>query len=278
MHKKFSLLFWVIFFVCVIFGCGSNGLKINSSENKAILEAISDVSSNEIYKTVKDLEDFKTRYTWEKQTEVADYLFGRFRRYGIQVSFDEYHWKEKKWKNVIATIEGKSRPEDVYMVIAHFDSISKKPERHAPGADDNASGTAAVLEIARILKTLSLPATFKIGMFSNEEQKRAGSKHFVKMADEEGVNIRGVINLDVIGYNDPLGNLIIKASEKRSLKNVVKLKLKRIRNYFLKAIHPDGRVVIAGRLINRGLVERASALAKKYSKLGVKDRVGDDCG
>jgi len=278
MNKKIRLLFYGIFIVCLIIGCQSNGLKIDSNENNNILEAISDVSQKNIYNTVKELEDFETRYTWEKQTETVDYLFKRLKRYGIKVSFDEYHWKEKKWKNVIATIEGKKRPGDIYMVIAHFDSISKRPETYAPGADDNASGTAAVLEIARILNGLSLEATVKVGMFSNEEQEWGGSKNFVTKAHEEGMNIRGVINLDIIGYNDPMGSLSFKVSEKRGLKDAVKLKLKRIRNYILKTIHPEGIVVIAGRPPNRSLVERASVLTKKYSKLGVRDSVRDDCG
>jgi len=235
------------------------------------------VSENKLQKTVKQLVDFKARYTWQEQTEVAGYLFERFQKYGLQVSFDEYDRKQKKWKNVIATIEGKKRLEDIYMVIAHFDSISDKPKIKAPGADDDGSGTAAVLEIARILNGLSLASTVKFGIFSNEEQKHAGSKHFTAKAREEGMNIVGVINLDIIGYNDPMGSLSFQPSEKTGIKKAIKLELKKIRGYFLNAIHPNGIITVAGRPPNRNLVEQTSALTKKYSNLGVKDDVRDDC-
>ena len=166
-----------------------------------------------IYKAVETLQSFKTRYSWEKQDEVANYLFKRFQEYGIPVEFDEYYFREKKWKNVIATIDGKKKTGAIYMVIAHFDSISKQPEVSAPGADDNGGGAAAVLEIGRILKEVSADSTVKLGIFSNEEQGRVGNKDFARKAREKDLNIRGVINLDIIGYNDPRGSISYKSSE-----------------------------------------------------------------
>jgi hypothetical protein len=174
---------------------------------------------------------------------------------------------------VIATIKGKKKPNDIYMGIAHFDSTSKQPEISAPGADDNASGTAAVLEIGRNLKNISMDATVKLGIFSNEEQGRAGSKHFAKMAREKGWNIRGVINLDIIGFNQSY-----KGSEINNRGGGITSKLKMIKNRILESLYPDGIVLIAGRSPNQELVKTASALARNYSKLKVKEMVGKDCG
>ena len=249
------------------------GTAEKNDKNSIILKALGSVSIKNIYKTVEELQNFETRYSWEKQDEVANYLFKKFQGYDIPVEFDEYYFKDKKWKNVIATIYGKKKPNDIYMGIAHLDSTSKQPEVSAPGADDNASGTAAVLEIGRILKDVSLDATVKLGIFSNEEQGRVGSKHFAKRAREKGLNIRGVINLDIIGFNDSY-----EVSEIKNRGGSIKLKMKTIKNRILKSLYPDGIVVIAGRPPNKELVKTASVLTQEYSKLKAKEIVGKDCG
>lgn len=244
-----------------------------SGKNSIILKALGSVSIKNIYKTVEELQNFETRYSWEKQDEVANYLFKKFQEYDIPVEFEEYYFKDKKWKNVIATINGKRKSNEIYMGIAHLDSISKQPEVSAPGADDNASGTAAVLEIGRILKEVSLDATVKLGIFSNEEQGRAGSKHFAKKAREEGLNVRGVINLDIIGFNDSR-----KVSEIKNKGGSIRLGLKTIKNRVLKSLYPGGTVVIAGRPPNKDFVRTASVLTQAYSKLKAKEIVGKECG
>jgi acetylornithine deacetylase/succinyl-diaminopimelate desuccinylase-like protein len=271
MRRKIIFILSVVM-VWFVLGIPSENVEKNYEENNIILKALRSVSIENIYKTVEGLQHFETRYSWEKQDEVANYLFKKFEGYNIPVEFDEYYLKGKKWKNVIATINGKRKPNDIYMGIAHLDSISKQPEVSAPGADDNASGTAAVLEIGRILKDVSLDATVKLGIFSNEEQGRAGSKHFAKKAREKGLNIRGVINLDIIGFNDSY-----KVSEIKN-RGRIKLRMKTIKNRLLKSLYPDGIVVIAGRPPNRELVKTASVLTQEYSKLKAKEMVGKECG
>jgi acetylornithine deacetylase/succinyl-diaminopimelate desuccinylase-like protein len=260
-------------FLWLIPGCQSDYVETNYEKNGLILKPLGSVSKENIYKTVEELQKFETRYSWEKQDEVANYLFKKFQEQGIPVEFDEYHFKDKKWKNVIATINGKKKSNDIYMGIAHLDSISGEPEVSAPGADDNASGMAAVLEVGRILKDVSLDATVKLGIFSNEEQGRIGSRHFAKMAREKGLNIRGVINLDIIGFND-----VYKGSEIKNKGGSIRLKLKTIKNRLVKSLYPDGIVVIAGRPPNKELVKTASVLTQGYSKLKAKEMVGKECG
>jgi len=262
-------------FLWLILGCQSDNVETNYEKNGLILKALNCVSKENICKTVEELQNFETRYSWEKQDEVANYLFKKFQAYGIPVEFDEYDFREKKWKNVIATIDGKKKAGAIYMVIAHFDSVSKQPEVSAPGADDNGSGTAAVLEIGRILREVSSDATVKLGVFSNEEQGGSGSEHFARKAREKNLNIRGVINLDIIGFN---GSYKGKGSEIKNIGRSVKLGLKTIKNRLLKSLYPDGIVVIAGRPRNKELVKTASALTQIYSKLKVKAMVGEDCG
>jgi hypothetical protein len=275
-HKSMFIL--SILFLWFILGCQSDNVETNYEKNNLILKALGSVSRENIYNAVEALQKFKTRYSWEKQDEVANYLFKRFQEYGIAVEFDEYYFREKKWKNVIATVDGKKKTGAIYMVIAHFDSISKQPEVSAPGADDDGSGAAAVLEIGRVLKDLSPDSTVKLGLFSNEEQGRVGSEHFARKAREKDLNIRGVINLDIIGYNDPMGGVSYTSSEIGGMMGAIKLRLKAIRNRILKILYPHGIVVIAGRPANKGLVKTASSLTQNYSKLKVKEMVGEDDG
>lgn len=277
MRQKIVLILSVVL-VWLILGSQSENVETNDDKSDVISKTSSSVAIENIFKTVEELQNFETRYSWEKQNEVANYLFKKFQEYDIPVEFDEYYFRDKKWKNVVATIHGRRKPEDIYMVIAHFDSISKQPEISAPGADDNASGTAAVLEIARILKDVPLDSSIQFGIFSNEEQDGLGSKHFAKKARKQGLRIKGCINLDVIGYNGAIQSLSGEASKREDLIGIAKLKFRSARNQIHEYLHPNGMVIIAGRPQNESLVKVTSSFFNKYSNIGIKEIVGEDCG
>lgn len=107
------------------------------------------------------------------------------------------------WKNLILTIPGRTQPEEIVVLTAHFDSTNgaahNPPADLAPGADDNASGAAALLEAARILRQHPLPRTIRLIWFTGEEQGRLGSQAYALDHDLSG--IVGVINLDMFGYD-----------------------------------------------------------------------------
>jgi Zn-dependent M28 family amino/carboxypeptidase len=86
------------------------------------------------------------------------------------------------------------------LVCAHYDSISDDPSVGAPGADDNASGIASLLELARILKTVELKRGVLFAAFGGEEQGLWGSTACAEMAARENWPIDVVINLDMIAY------------------------------------------------------------------------------
>ena len=88
------------------------------------------------------------------------------------------------------------------IVCAHYDSTSTQATTHAPGADDNASGTAAVMEMARVLAGYQFDYTIKFIAFSAEEWGLYGSRHYAQAAKQRGEQIVGVVNLDMIGYVD----------------------------------------------------------------------------
>jgi len=103
--------------------------------------------------------------------------------------------------NVVATIPGSVHPTYEYLITAHYDDISQIPQTYAPGADDNASGTAAVLEAASIMEDYKFQNTVKFVCFTAEEQGLIGSHIYAGKARSQGANIRGVLNFDMIAYD-----------------------------------------------------------------------------
>jgi photosystem II stability/assembly factor-like uncharacterized protein len=104
-------------------------------------------------------------------------------------------------RNVVGTLEGAASGEEV-VICGHFDSISEDPMNRAPGADDNASGTAAVIEAARVLSPHTFQKTIRLICFSGEEIGLQGSGAYAPEARLRGDEIAGVLNLDMIGYAD----------------------------------------------------------------------------
>lgn len=110
--------------------------------------------------------------------------------------------------NVIAKLRGTdaSSADRVYIVGAHYDSRRTDPldgEGDAPGANDDASGTSAVIELARVLARVPNEATIVFVAYAGEEQGLYGSNHLAEIAKQENWNIQGVLNMDIIG--SPVG-------------------------------------------------------------------------
>ncbi len=108
---------------------------------------------------------------------------------------------EENLNNVFATKTGVFYPDDYYILCAHYDATSESYLSRAPGADDNASGTAAVIEAARVLADYSFPYSIRFILFAGEEQGKVGSAVYARQATFHGEKIHGVINLDMIGYD-----------------------------------------------------------------------------
>ena len=102
---------------------------------------------------------------------------------------------------MVAVQPGALVPDEIVVIGAHYDSYSRlSPE---PGADDNATGVAAVLETARILAPGEYERTIVYIAFSGEEQGLVGSEAWASDARARGLDIRAVINIDMIGYVAP---------------------------------------------------------------------------
>ncbi|TET31710.1 MAG: Zn-dependent exopeptidase M28 [Planctomycetota bacterium] len=97
--------------------------------------------------------------------------------------------------NVIVTLAGSTRPDEIYVAGAHYDT-----DPGSPGADDNGSGMAAIVELLKIFNQYNFEATIMLVAFSGEEIGLHGSSDFAADASANSLDIRGAINLDMIGY------------------------------------------------------------------------------
>jgi len=199
--KHFILRFYVLNLLLILFLIACSEPK-RLEKSPAIEKIAENISSIEIEKTISDLVAFETRFPYQKQLEVADYLYKRLNIHIPATDFHEYEFWGVYWKNVVATIPGKLHPEEVVIASAHLDSKSDKRLVHAPGADDNASGCAAVLELARVLSEHSFEKSIRFIFFSREETGWEGSAAYVKSIDRNKEKISAVINLDMIAYGN----------------------------------------------------------------------------
>ena len=95
----------------------------------------------------------------------------------------------------MATLKGTVNPELIYVVSSHYDSVAV-----GPGADDDSSGTAALLEAARILANHPQPATIIFASFTGEEAGLLGSREFVRQAVADKLQVVGALNNDMVGW------------------------------------------------------------------------------
>lgn len=106
------------------------------------------------------------------------------------------------WKNLVLNIPGHGENSDeIVMLTAHLDSTSTNPNYLAPGAEDNASGIATLMEAARLFRHYQFDRTIKIIFFTGEEQGLYGSEAYVEDHPDEMDDILGVVNLDMFGYD-----------------------------------------------------------------------------
>jgi photosystem II stability/assembly factor-like uncharacterized protein len=111
-------------------------------------------------------------------------------------------------KNVVATLPGLEGVSGEYLITGHYDNTSQDPMNTAPGADDNASGTAAVLAAASILRDYQFEHTVKFVVFPGEEQGLWGSYYYAQDAFNQGDNILGVLNFDMIAWDGNKDNVV----------------------------------------------------------------------
>jgi hypothetical protein len=166
---------------------------------------VSQINPDSIRYFIQKLQDFQTRFLFaSNRFSVASWIRNEFLRLGLpNVELDSFYYEGTLQHNVVATLPGRINLNQFVLIGGHYDSFSEgDPLVFAPGADDNGSGTAAVFEIARVLKQIGyIPdKTIKFIAFAAEEYGMWGSKHFAEFAVNEAMDIKLMINNDMIAY------------------------------------------------------------------------------
>jgi len=127
--------------------------------------------------------------------QVAQYIQREFLRMGLEVKEDLFQWEGRNYRNILAEKKGTVSPDQVVILGAHYDTVPG-----SPGADDNASAIAVLLEVARNISKIPLGSTLKLVAFSLEEYGYVGSLHYAERARREGEKVLGMISLEMVGF------------------------------------------------------------------------------
>jgi hypothetical protein len=165
-----------------------------------VTQIVADVSQTEYVATWQHLDDYETRYyNTVPNTNSSQWMYDTFVSYGLQAQFHTYSHNGTR-RNVVGIKPGLVDPDRVVYITGHFDSTSEDPQNHAPGADDNASGTNAFLEAARVLSQYSFYYTIKFVGFNSEEQGLIGSDAYCAYIASQGEDVINCFNFDMIAY------------------------------------------------------------------------------
>ena len=129
-------------------------------------------------------------------TEVEEFIKAEFASYGLAVESDSFGYAGENFHNIVARL-GKRTNDPPIVLGAHFDSVVD-----TPGADDNGSGVAVLLEAARLLSQLNLATPILFCAFNLEELNMIGSTAFARKLKAAEMKIRAMISLEMVGYTD----------------------------------------------------------------------------
>lgn len=219
----------------------------NSSSSSVVLGVDPDiaalmnaVSQQNLLAYVQTLESFRSRHTFS-ETQRDDIGIGAARRWihdeflrvnagGLQVTYQDFNNNFNglvtNQRNVVATLPGVGTDPGIIILTAHYDSRTIDPvdgEGAAPGADDNASGVAMLIELARLMSSRSWNKTIMFVAFAAEEQGTWGSKYFVQDMLLSGRTFDAVLNNDVIGGRPGIPQSVRIFSPGNELDNSVQL-------------------------------------------------------
>jgi len=197
-------------------------------KNQDIARVVAQISARNIEHTVRTLVSFGTRNTLSDQNNprrgigaARDWLYSEFLKAAApssgRMTVDKQSYQQEAQPpprgrvptptvitNVVATLKG-TRPAAAgrtYVVSGHYDSMCNTAidaACDAPGANDDASGTAAVLEMARVMAKFEFDATIVFMAVAGEEQSLLGSTYFAEQAKQKGLDIEGMFTNDIVG-------------------------------------------------------------------------------
>ena len=143
---------------------------------------------------------YRTYQDTDRLDRTAKFISDQFTSFGYIVTKQPFLFAGRTYYNIIAELPGKTYPEKILVIGAHYDTV-----RTTPGADDNASGVAGLLALARELAGKPLAKTVRFVAFALEEppvyrSSDMGSYHYAASLSEKKENVEGMICLEMIGY------------------------------------------------------------------------------
>lgn len=219
--KRLTICFFAIHFSIFLFS------QTASQKDPQIEKMIREVSGDSLKSYIAKLVSFGTRNTLSTQTDpnrgigaARQWVLNRFNEFSKQSNgrlsafIDTTTYKKDGRRvnrnillgNVVATLKGTDPSDDrVFIISGHLDNMRTNvmdSTGDAPGANDDGSGTAAVIECARVISKNAFPATLIFVAVSGEEQGLLGSTYMAEKAVQENWNIEAVLNNDIMGGNN----------------------------------------------------------------------------
>jgi hypothetical protein len=156
-----------------------------------------------LFNHVKHLSETIGSRSFSEPSKIAsahDYIVQTLRTYDLIPTTQDFQVNNTTFSNIIITFDGQSLREEIIVIGAHYDTVLG-----TPGADDNASATAMLLEIAKIMADSIPDRTLKLVFFVLEEPPifgtaNMGSRIFARRAREKNMDIRAMISLEMVGY------------------------------------------------------------------------------
>ncbi|HEY4021571.1 MAG TPA: M20/M25/M40 family metallo-hydrolase [Pseudonocardiaceae bacterium] len=199
------------------------GRRITSqAPDRQLRQILGELDQDRLYATVSGLTTFGTRHTLSSQTDpqrgigaARDWLLARFEEVaatsGGRMTVAAQSFTQPpasripvptQITNVVATLRGSTSPDRIYVVSGHYDSRVTdvmNSTSDAPGADDDGSGVAAVLEMARVMATRQPKATMVFSAVAGEEQGLYGAAYMAKQYRAAGADVQGMFTNDIVG-------------------------------------------------------------------------------
>ena len=180
---------------------------IITEQDENILNLISQVSTDSLIAVVQHLQDYVTRRCDHANSVlVQNWLKEQYETFDLNVSVQALPNVHPWWGgtvqsgNVIAIQLGTEFPDEYIVCGCHYDSFAYQSPQGEPGADDNATGTAGIMEIARILKNYPFKRSIIYCSFAAEECGLDGSSRYAQQCAQQGMDILGYFNIDMSGY------------------------------------------------------------------------------
>lgn len=176
------------------------------------------ISTDSLMAYIRKLESYRTRYlTTDSGRAARDWLVTKFQDWGYaDADIQPFYAGGWGWQyNVRATKLGTAEPDKVIVIGGHYDSYSGDAQFRAPGADDDASGVAVTLELARIFRNIPLRKTIIFMPFGAEEMGLFGSSFAAEQFQLAGTNLEVMFNYDMVAY-EPFTNWVLNLQAGRN--------------------------------------------------------------